>query len=75
MTRAKHLPPILERINLCGFCRREVEVSPLGHRENPFCRECLPERLSQAAAQRGEVEWRVVGEYVEFATRDSRTPR
>ena len=74
MPRPKHLPPILERINRCGFCKREVEVSPLGHRENPFCRVCLHDRLTQAATQRGEVECRVVGDYVEFTCPGARTP-
>jgi hypothetical protein len=74
MTRAKHLA-ILERINRCGFCGREAEVSPLGYRENPFCKECLPMRLSQAAALRGAVECRLVGDYVEFVRPDARTHR
>jgi hypothetical protein len=74
MRRAKPLS-ILERVARCLFCGRQTEASPLGHRENPLCRHCLPERMSMLSNSLGDVTWRVNGEYVEFTTEGSRIPR
>jgi hypothetical protein len=72
--RAKRLPTILERVKHCSFCGRSVEDSVLGHRENPFCPECLPERMADARRKLGRIGWKVDGDYIEFFTEDSRTP-
>jgi hypothetical protein len=66
---------ILQRVAHCPFCGRAVDASPLARRENPFCRRCLPARLSAVSKTLGSVRWKVEGEYVHFSTEDSRRPR
>jgi hypothetical protein len=40
----------------CKYCQRERTCSARSHEENPFCNECLHERVEKAAAGRGPVE-------------------
>jgi len=54
---------ILIRVRRCRYCRREMTTSPLAYEENPFCTECLEERMA-AAAPPGGVTWRKKGRYV-----------
>jgi hypothetical protein len=60
----QQLPVMLERIQRCRFCRREVATSALSFEENPYCTECLGERLAQASATGKYVSWRVSGDYL-----------
>jgi hypothetical protein len=73
MARAKSLPVILERVERCAFCGREMVGSRLSARENPFCSACLHDRLAQATSTLGTVRSRLVGDYVEFFSEDSQT--
>jgi hypothetical protein len=54
---------ILARVQRCRHCRREMSSSPLAYEQNPFCTECLSERVS-SVAPRGGVSWRREGHYV-----------
>jgi hypothetical protein len=42
---------MLERIRRCRFCGREMKVSGMAYAENPFCLECLPDRLKASGAR------------------------
>jgi hypothetical protein len=55
---------LLERINRCPNCGREVRRSAISHAENPFCSVCLPERIRRARGS-GQLTWRRVGSYVQ----------
>lgn len=41
---------MLDTIRRCPYCGRESTADPLAWAENPFCQECVDERLSNAAA-------------------------
>ncbi len=58
------LPVMLERIQRCRFCGREVPTSALSFEENPYCSECLFERLAQGFAADKYVSWAVCGDYL-----------
>lgn len=62
---------MLEKIRRCRHCRREVESSPLGYEENPFCRVCLAERLREEARE-GSLVRR--GHYAVFIPREPEKP-
>jgi hypothetical protein len=36
---------IVERVQRCKVCRREMKVSAAAFQEHPFCRRCLGHRL------------------------------
>lgn len=74
MRRAKHLT-IVARVPRCAFCGREVNDQAVARRENPFCSQCLAVRLAAASERLGPIDARIAGEYVEFFSADSRTPR
>jgi len=65
MTDAKRLPIILELVRRCEYCRREMTTGAAAFRENPFCRECLHDRIAAAAIAQGPTELRFVGDYAE----------
>lgn len=64
---------MLARVQQCHHCRREMPVTPLSYRENPFCNVCLEERMRTADAQREPMEWVEEGKYVVFRPRASQT--
>lgn len=41
-----------------------MDVSAESYFQNPFCKQCLPERLQQAANEDPVVGWREEGDYV-----------
>lgn len=55
------LPEVLERVQRCRYCGREMAVTATAYAESPFCVRCLAERVERAADR--EVEWRLVGDY------------
>lgn len=55
------LPEVLERVQRCRYCGREMAVTPSAYAESPFCVRCLPERVERAADR--DVEWHLVGDY------------
>ena len=54
----------LECIQRCEFCGRELKVSALSFAENPYCMECLPERIAAATASSTFRSWTLSGEYL-----------
>lgn len=52
---------ILMRIRRCRFCRRELTRHGLSLAENPYCPECLAQRVSGLGL--GPVAWKFEGEY------------
>jgi hypothetical protein len=54
---------VLIRVQRCHYCRREMANNPLEYAENPFCTQCLEERMA-AAAPPGGVTWRKEGNYL-----------
>jgi hypothetical protein len=54
---------ILARIQRCRYCRREMSSPPLDYQQNPFCANCLRERVSNATPA-GRVRWRKEGDYI-----------
>ncbi len=64
---------ILERIRRCKHCDRDVtnQIGALAYAENPYCQECLPDRIRIAAEKSGPKEIRYVGGYM-FASPVSR---
>jgi len=66
MSKKQALPGILERIQRCHHCGREVTNGPLGFLENPFCDMCLGERIGLDQVMPGEIRWRVAGRYMEL---------
>jgi hypothetical protein len=63
---------ILERIQRCKFCGREMNCSPLSYAENPLCTICLPER-TEIARPKARITWRTEGHYA--IAEVARTPR
>lgn len=57
---------MLERVQRCRYCRREMRVGALSYAENPFCKHCLHERMEKAAAERGPFETFDDGHYIHF---------
>ncbi len=57
---------ILEVIRRCPYCKRESTVSPQSYSENPFCDECLNERVENASSKLGPITYRKSGSYYEI---------
>ena len=64
MVTRQQLPTMWERIQRCNFCGREVKTSALSFAENPFCTECLAERITKAAEGTALISWNVSGDYL-----------
>jgi hypothetical protein len=62
---------MLARVLRCRFCHREMRCSPLAYEQNPFCADCLPDRVAAAAPVSG-MRWELVGDY--FILRAAETP-
>lgn len=54
---------MLELIRRCPYCRRESNVSADSYAENPYCSQCLTERLQKAKENLGPVEFKTFGQY------------
>jgi hypothetical protein len=74
MSKKQELPSILERIQRCRYCGREVTKSALSFSENPFCDVCLDERVGLTRAIPGEIRWRPTGHYMELIRTAPRRP-
>lgn len=61
---------LLQRVQRCLHCAREMDVSSLSYAENPFCVSCLDERLGKRAERRFEVE----SGYVVFIAEETSEP-
>lgn len=48
---------MLEVMRRCKHCKREMRVSLREYDENPFCQECLPERLEKSSAGLAPRRW------------------
>lgn len=48
---------MLEVVQRCEHCKREMRVSSIEYEESPFCQKCLAERLSEASAAAGPMRW------------------
>lgn len=58
------LPPLMEVVRRCPYCKRESTVDPLSYAENRFCNDCLAERMAESAArERPLVGWVPEGHY------------
>lgn len=44
---------ILEVVQRCRYCSREMQVSSQSFVENPYCRRCLKERVQKEAGSGG----------------------
>ncbi len=66
MSKKRELPSILERIQKCRHCGREVTNGPLSFLENPFCDACLEDRVGLNQNIPGEIRWRAAGRYMEL---------
>lgn len=57
-----------KRIRRCRFCDQDMTltVSALSYSENPFCMDCLRERVSRSASpMRGSIK--LIGRYFHFS--------
>lgn len=57
---------ILKVLRQCEYCQRDMTetVSSEGYRQNPYCNDCLPERVKGANAPNQTIE--LVGRYFHF---------
>lgn len=63
-TMVTRRPTQLECVQRCEFCGRGLKVSALSFAENPYCLECLPERIAQARAGAPTISWTLAGDYL-----------
>lgn len=66
MTQKINLPEILEYVQRCRYCRREMAVPPLQYAENPYCVHCLPERIKAKAVPDARKRWVRNGAYMKL---------
>jgi hypothetical protein len=52
---------IFEVVRRCPHCKRESTATAREFDENPYCAECLSERLAEAAAARPSGRWQSIG--------------
>ena len=64
MVTRQQLPTMWEQIQRCSFCGREVRTAALSFAENPYCTECLPERIAEAGRGAILISWRGSGDYL-----------
>jgi hypothetical protein len=55
---------LLQKIHRCPYCKRENKVSASSFAENPFCNQCLNERLEKASLGAGPFEIVSDGHYI-----------
>jgi hypothetical protein len=61
------LPKLDERVQRCRYCLREMNVSSEAYDENPFCAQCVSERLRNSVV--GPPAKEFFGRYVRFIPR------
>ena len=54
---------------VCPCCKKENKTSAMSYRENPFCKQCLNERLATAREEMGLMELSVEGHYFKWLPR------
>jgi len=54
----------------CRYCASLMNVSAASYAENPWCVNCLDERMARAAAENPLIGWRVEGDYMVPIWRD-----
>jgi hypothetical protein len=59
----EQLPFMRERIRKCRFCGQEVVSSALGYAENPYCANCLSERVAESKKNLELTTWLASGDY------------
>lgn len=52
----------MHEVRFCRYCSREMRCSTASYAENPFCAECLHERMAKASNP--PVNWRLEGDYL-----------
>jgi hypothetical protein len=66
MKSKQQLPAMLERIQRCRFCRKELaDIPALSFLENPYCSECRSTRVANAVEGIELISWKVSGDYFE----------
>ncbi len=55
---------MLERIQRCLHCGREMAVAPLAYAENPNCEVCLQDRIDANAIPNAPKRWVRRGEFM-----------
>jgi len=68
------LPFVLQRVNRCVFCDREMVVPGLAYEENPFCQECLKQRQLISAGDTTAIQWEAAGIYMRRVRRAPKKP-
>jgi hypothetical protein len=58
------LPLMLERIRKCQCCGMEVGGTALAYEENPFCKNCLKDRIQKASVGNNLLSWTERGDYL-----------
>jgi hypothetical protein len=67
MAARKRLPDMMEVVQRCRYCGREMAVSASDYAESPFCEVCRPQRVAQAKP--ATVEWELRGRYLSLKRR------
>lgn len=62
-----------ERLRRCLYCRVEMmDVSSLSYEQNPYCGNCLADRMKLASAKSPFASWKQAGDYLEVVTLETR---
>ena len=59
----------------CRYCRRTMDTGADRYGQNPFCPQCLHERMALAAAAAPLIRWDVEGDYASPVRIADGTPR
>ena len=51
---------------VCPHCKKVNRTSDMSYRENPFCKQCLNERLATAREEMGPIELSIEGHYFKW---------
>ena len=59
---------VIEKVRHCRYCDRDMteKVSALSYAENPFCQDCLEERVSKSPGAPANETAVLVGKYFYF---------
>ncbi len=50
-------------VRRCVHCKKEMQMQESAYSQNPYCTDCLPERLREASENRKDYEWESRGDY------------
>lgn len=67
LERERALARVLEVVQRCRHCHREMNVSASAYAESPFCDVCRAERV--AALTPSDIEWEQTGDYLALKPR------